>query len=89
MKENLIIITSREDLESVLSKYVQNRPQVIPSHPKEEILRKQELSKKLDISISTINNYMRDDKIPYIKMGKSVFFIWNEVVDALKKNSFK
>jgi len=40
----------------------------------DKLYTKNELSKNLKLSVSTIDNHMREGKINYIKIGKSVRF---------------
>ena len=40
----------------------------------EELYTKNDLSKNLKLSVSTIDNHMKEGKINYLKIGKSVRF---------------
>lgn len=48
---------------------------------------KNTLAEKLKYSISNINKLMKLRKIPYLKIGKSVRFKFNEVMAALEQES--
>lgn len=43
-----------------------------------------ELARRLDLSIETVYRYVRDDRIPYYRVGPILRFDWSEVRDALK-----
>jgi excisionase family DNA binding protein len=53
----------------------------------ENLLTKKMLAEKLCYSVSNINKLMRQNKIPFLKNGKSVRFLYSEVLAALKKES--
>ncbi len=51
------------------------------------LLTKKILADKLKYSVSYINKLMRQCKIPYLKIGKSVRFKFGDVMAALEKES--
>ena len=48
---------------------------------------KKSLATKTKYSVSYINQLMKKQKIPFLKNGRSVRFIYSEVMAALKKES--
>lgn len=46
---------------------------------------KHTLAPKLRVSIRTVDQYMRDGRIPYIKVGKTVRFRWSDVIAKLNE----
>ena len=46
---------------------------------------KYDLADKLRLSVSTIDNHMKEDKIEYLKIGKSVRFTENAVNNYLQQ----
>ncbi len=46
---------------------------------------KRTLAPKLRVSIRTVDQYMRDGRIPYIKVGKTVRFRWSDVTAKLNE----
>jgi hypothetical protein len=50
-----------------------------------DLLVKREVAAKLKKSPRTIDAYMRQGKLPYIKLGKSVLFNWRDVLDSLNR----
>jgi excisionase family DNA binding protein len=47
------------------------------------LLTKRELAPKLKRSIRTLDAWMRQGKLPYLKVGKSVLFRWSDVLAKL------
>jgi len=50
----------------------------------DELYTKNDLSKNLKLSVSTIDNHMREGKINYLKIGKSVRFSKPNVKEYLR-----
>lgn len=53
----------------------------------EELLTKEGLAEKLKYSVSYINKLVKQSKIPYLKNGRCIRFLYSEVLAALKKES--
>jgi excisionase family DNA binding protein len=49
------------------------------------LLNKRGLAAKLGISKRTVDAYMRKKWLPYIKLGKTVRFRWDDVVESLNR----
>jgi excisionase family DNA binding protein len=47
------------------------------------LLTKKELAPKLRISRRSVDNWVRNRKIPYYKLGKSIRFRWADVLEKL------
>lgn len=45
----------------------------------EPYINKQELAKRMNKKLRTVDNWMRRGLIPYYKVGRSVLFKWSEV----------
>ena len=54
-----------------------------------EMLSAKELCSLLGISISTLNKWKAENKIPYKRMGKRNFYPRSEVIGALKDSNYK
>jgi len=54
----------------------------------ENYIDKKTLSKKLSISVSLLNKWMKQKKIRFHKFGRRVLFKFSEVVMDLQKRSF-
>jgi excisionase family DNA binding protein len=50
----------------------------------EGLLTKQELAKRLRRSPRTVDAWMREGRLPYLKVSKSVLFDWGDVLAKLK-----
>jgi len=48
---------------------------------------KRELAARLRRSTRTVDDWMRKGKLPYLKIGKTVLFRWQDVLEKL--NSFR
>ena len=51
------------------------------------LLTKRELAARLRRSTRTTDDWMRKGKLPYLKIGKTVLFRWQDVLEKL--NSFR
>jgi len=51
------------------------------------LLTKRELAARLRKSTWTTDDWMRKGKLPYLKIGKTVLFRWQDVLEKL--NSFR
>lgn len=52
----------------------------------DEILEKSEAADRLKISTRTLDEWMRRGRVPFLKIGKTVRFRWNEVLAQLEQN---
>ena len=50
------------------------------------ILNKQQLAERLNVSIRTLENWMEQRLIPYVKPTRTVRFFWRDVDQALRRN---
>jgi len=55
------------------------------SHPGDELLTKQELAARLKKTPRCIEQWMRRDYLPYIKIAHTVRFKWHDVLEALER----
>lgn len=55
----------------------QNQP--IGAQQPEPYIDKVEVARRLRKQVRTIDNWMRDGKLPYFKIGRSVNFKWSDV----------
>jgi excisionase family DNA binding protein len=51
------------------------------------LLNKRALAAKLDISKRTVDAWMKNKRLPYVKIGKTVRFVWRDVLEKL--NAFR
>ena len=51
------------------------------------LLTKAETAKKLKVTVRTVDSWMADGTIPFIRIGKkAIRFDWGEVMGAIKSN---
>jgi len=58
-----------------------------PSQLTDEILDKRETARRIRKSVRTVDAWMKDRKLPYIKVGRTVLFRWSAILEKL--NSFR
>lgn len=51
----------------------------------DEIIEKPELAKRLRVSTRTVDVWMREGRVPFLKISKSVRFRWGDVLDHLQR----
>ena len=54
----------------------------------EPYINKAEVARRLGKEVRTIDNWMRQGKIPYFKIGRSVNFKWSDV-DAYMQTNYR
>ena len=47
----------------------------------EKILTRKEVLKMLDISARTMTNWVRENKIPYTRIGRRLYFLKSEIMN--------
>ena len=52
----------------------------------DEILEKAETADRLKISTRTLDQWMRAKRVPFLKIGKTVRFRWEDVLTHLQHN---
>ena len=52
-----------------------------------KFVQKEEVAKRLNKSSRWVEIQCKSGRIPFIKIGRSIFFDWNEVCDSLRVNS--
>ena len=50
-----------------------------------ELIREDELCKRLSLSRTTISTYRRNNKIPYLKVGNNIRYEYEKVLKALER----
>ncbi|VTP93927.1 helix-turn-helix domain-containing protein [Sphingobacterium daejeonense] len=51
--------------------------------PTEKLLTKKEMAAELDISLVSLTDWMKQGRIPYMRMGKRIYFKKQEVVASM------
>lgn len=68
----------------VVNDCLQHSPQDQPS-PKNEIIDRGELCKRLAITVPTAIRWERKGKIPSLRIGSNVRYNWPQVIESLSK----
>ena len=61
------------------------RQQVVEPNPLVALLSKRQLAERLGVTSRTIDTWMAQQRIPYLKIGRSVRFSFDEVSSHLKE----
>jgi excisionase family DNA binding protein len=56
-----------------------------PAQP-EDYIKKPQVAKRLNQSVRSVDNWMKQGLVPYYKIGRSVVFKWSDVEAHLKAN---
>jgi excisionase family DNA binding protein len=59
----------------------------VPVSETDGLLTKVQMAQRLNISMRTLEGWMQQRLIPYVKPGKAVRFIWPDVEQALRRKS--
>ncbi|CAN5237682.1 hypothetical protein BH20VER2_BH20VER2_12460 [soil metagenome] len=51
--------------------------------PADQLLTKHDLAKRLKVSARTVDTYMRDGRLCFLKVGRTVRFSWPDVLAKL------
>jgi len=87
MSEKIILTNySNSELLSLFEEaYKKAGPIHIEKSPSKK-LNQNEAAKFLGISVQTLIRWKRENLIPYYQIGRSIFFIESELLEALRKN---
>lgn len=82
MEKQLIIITTKEELQSLLKEVAPKAPQ--EKKKNDRLIRRSEVKNLFKISYGTLNNWMKRGVINYTKVGRVPFFSEQEIIQAIK-----
>jgi len=51
-----------------------------------ELDRKREFAKRVSVSVRSVDNWIHDRRIPYLKIGRTVLIPWREALETLNRN---
>ena len=88
MSEQILISQlSKSELKEIIKSSL---IEVLKQNRKKEsaLMNSHQLCKWLGISLSTLAVWKRENKIPYKRMGKRIFFSKTEVLKALEESNF-
>lgn len=87
MNEQLIFFSlSKSELESIITDAVK---QALEIKKEKELLSFRETCEFLGCSTSALNKWKSENRIPYKKLGKRVFFSKSEITAALEESGYK
>jgi len=85
-KTFLIPLTEEELKELIKSSLQEVIAENGPNRQRKELLTFKEVTSLLGISASTLNNWKRDGKIPFHRMGGRILFKYAEIVESLENS---
>jgi len=85
-KTFLIPLTEEELKELIKSSLQEVIAENEPNKQRKELLTFKEVTSLLGISASTLNNYKRDGKIPFHRIGGRILFKYAEIVKSLENS---
>ena len=85
MNEVVLISLKKEELENIIKEAVS---QALNTDKEKELMNFKETCEFLGISSSALNKWKSENRIPYKKLGKRIFFNRQEVLDALKDSNY-
>jgi len=51
-----------------------------------ELDRKPQFAKRASVSVRSVDNWIHDRKIPFLKIGRTVLIPWREALETLNRN---
>lgn len=95
MNSNLLIHLNIDEFNEIISRNIQSAisnaqlSQSNKSNEKEnKLLTRKQLSELLDISYVTINKHMRSGRLPYKRLGRRIYFDYQQVIKSFSDISF-
>lgn len=85
MTKNYLTMLSEEELVEIIQGALRKELTEKPSFEKAEIINRDELCKRLDITEPTVIRWEKKGAIPCFRVGSSVRYNWTDVIEALKK----
>jgi len=90
MSDNIILISIPEqELRNLMRGVVKEELTAMQQSKKEEaLLSSKELCKWLNISLSVLNTWKAQGKIPFKKLGKRIFYVKEDVIKAMQDSNY-
>lgn len=51
-----------------------------------ELERKRQFAHRASVSVRSVDNWIRDRRIPFLKIGRTVLIPWREALETLNRN---
>ena len=85
MNNVVLISLTQEELRNIIRDVVREE---LKHKGQKELLNQQEVCELLGCSVSAINKWKSENRIPYKKLGKRVFYPRTEVLAAMKESNY-
>ena len=53
--------------------------------PEPELDRKKQFARRANVSVRTVDNWLADGRIPYLKIGRTVLIPWGDALSTLNR----
>ena len=87
--ENKLVVIEIDHLYSIVKQAVNEVIKMEKSEQSKELLNFKETCDFLGIHPSTLNKWKSQNKIPYKRLGKRVFFNRQEILESLQNSNFQ
>ena len=61
-------------------------PAAANSGPEPELDRKAAFAKRVSVSLRCVDNWIRDRRIPFLKIGRTVLIPWRDAIETLNRH---
>lgn len=85
MQSQVLISLTKSELEEIITKAVER---ALETKEDDKLLNFKETCEYLGISASALNKWKSENKIPYKKLGKRIFFDKKEINKALEESNY-
>lgn len=85
MNQQIVISITPEELKSIIREAVKEE---LNYKQEKELMSFKETCEYLGISTSALNKWKSENKIPFKKLGKRIFFSRTEITEALKNSKY-
>ncbi len=87
--DNTLVIIQYDELmtgiSNMLDSKISNFNKITIVESKEELLTREQLKNKLNISFPTLHKFMKEGKIPFKKIGKKTYFNYPEILNLINR----
>lgn len=85
MEKNLILVSSFEELKTVMANVLKEMPREQPNMAERKRLNRAQAAKFIGISYHTIGAWIRSGKLQERGFGRKKFFYQDEIIEALNQ----
>lgn len=91
--EKRVLLLNAENIEEIIfnafQKYFQNHPLNHKQEGKSKLFTKKEVARQFNVTIQSINEWMRKGILPFVKINSRVFFKAEDIEKLLNDKTFR